>query len=915
MTSEEAIYEDRFLSEDVRFLATKLGDVIRRLEGEICFRAVERLRRACRARRRNEPDAPSLETLLDEIRALPLDTAANVARAFTLFFFLINTAEQVQRVRRLEATQAGTRQSNTTPEFVLNKLKEEGVDAATVRARLSALEVSPVLTAHPTESTRRTVLTLQSRVAAALLSRTNLSARDQSQIEETIESEIELLWLTAEVRRDRLSVLDEVSTTVWYLEDRFLPTVQKVDARIAKAFERVYEEPLAVSVISPIGSWVAGDRDGNPFVTPEISLTAARRTSHATLQWYAKEVEKLVDALSISDGLRPAPAELRESIESDKQQLPKVWERYSRRNQDEPMRLKLSMIAAKLRSTANRVIKADENLSGPVSEAYANSEGFLDDLRLVKRALRAAGANRAAETRVVPLERTVERLGFGGLKLDFREDADAHTQALDNIAEHMEIPKLDSKGLRQELLSRRPLTAPSVQLEEGTQKTLNVFHAMRTIQDELGEKTTPTYIISMAQNADDLLRVLVLAREAGLCDLVGTPPRSRLDVVPLFETRADLENGPKVMDDLFQDPIYKRQLEARGFTQEVMLGYSDSAKDAGFVPAAWALYQAQERLAEVAQKHNIRLSMFHGRGGTVGRGGGSPVYRALSALPPHSIGDRIKITEQGEIISQKFALGPIAERSLEVMLIGTLHAGLADWRTHVSQEEVETFRATMNRLSSLALPVFRKTVHEDNDCFHLFLNTTPVKALAHVHFGSRPAYRDKGAGTMKGIRAIPWVFGWTQMRLMLPGWLGVGTALQTVMAEPNGLETLRQMASKWPFFDDLMAKLEMVTAKSDVQIARLYVERLGGDISLFEKLLAELDRTITAIEEIRQRPRLSDHPSLQTAMDLRNPYVDPLSLLQVSLLERKRHGETDPRIDAALGTTLNGVAQGLRNTG
>ena len=443
---------------------------------------------------------------------------------------------------------------------------------------------------------------------------------------------------------------------------------------------------------------------------------------------------------------------------------------------------------------------------------------------------------------------------------------------------------------------------------------------MRTVQEETGEATANTYIISMARSAEDLLRVLLLAREAGLVDLAGDPPQSRLDIVPLFETLADLEHAPTIMRDLLADPVWRRQLAARGGRQEVMIGYSDSAKDAGLLPSAWALYRAQEELARLFDEAGICLTLFHGRGGTVSRGGGSPVSRALAALPPRTVGGHIKITEQGEVISQKYGLLPIAERSLEVMLIGTLMHAFEDWRDGLAEGDESRFRAVMDRLSDLALPAYRALVHEDDAVFHFFQQATPVRELAHVHFGSRPVYREKGRESMESIRAIPWTFGWTQVRLMLPAWLGVGTALSAVAAEPEGLAVLQRMARLWPFFDDLLSNVEMVCAKADLEIAEAYARSLGGDMALLERLTAEFHRTVDVVLRIRESDRLlASSPVLQATIALRNPYVDPLSLLQIALLERKRAAREDdpalPRITEALGTTLNGVAQGLRNTG
>ena len=374
------------------------------------------------------------------------------------------------------------------------------------------------------------------------------------------------------------------------------------------------------------------------------------------------------------------------------------------------------------------------------------------------------------------------------------------------------------------------------------------------------------------------------------------------------------------MRALFQNPAYQRQLAARGKRQEIMLGYSDSAKDVGVLAAAWILYRAQERLVRVASDAGVALSLFHGRGGTVGRGGGSPVYRAFSALPPGSIGPGVKVTEQGEVISQKFGITSIAERSLEIMLSAAVMASRTDFRKDLKSGELSGFEATMEDLSQRALAVFRRTVHESPELFQLLQTATPLSELANVHFGSRPAYRKSGTGSMKGIRAIPWVFGWTQSRLLLPGWLGAGTALTDVMAAPGGLERLRAMAARWPFFDDLLSKMEMVCAKADLTVAELYVTELGGNRVLLDELARELERTVSAILAIRDRSELlEEHRFLRSAIRLRNPYIDPLHLLQVSLIKKKRGGglsEADAELVArGIGSTVNGIAQGMRNTG
>ncbi|MEO8193442.1 MAG: phosphoenolpyruvate carboxylase, partial [Gemmatimonadales bacterium] len=452
-------------------------------------------------------------------------------------------------------------------------------------------------------------------------------------------------------------------------------------------------------------------------------------------------------------------------------------------------------------------------------------------------------------------------------------------------------------------------------------RAMETFRAVRLIQQEIGVAAASTYIVSMTKSPEDILLVLSLARDAGLVDLAADVPTSSIDVVPLFETLEDLENAPAVMRSLLDDEVYGRQLEARRRRQEVMIGYSDSNKDAGILASSWALYRVQELLAPMFRDEGIALRLFHGRGGSVGRGGGSPVYRALSALPPGSVDGSIKITEQGEIISQQFGLLPIAERTLEVTLSGVLLQEFVDWRENVDPADVALYRETMERMSSLSVEVYRQLVHDDPGVFEMFERASPIEELASVRFGSRPAYRPGSAPGIEGIRAIPWVFGWTQNRLMLPGWLGVGTALADAAAKPGGLELLQRMKKQWPFFDDLLARIEMVCAKADADIARIYVARLGGNPELLERLIAEYNLTVEMVLRIRSAEHLLDDTVVvQAAIALRNPYVDALSLLQVTLLERKRTLPPDAKeereqIEGALATTVSGIAQGLRNTG
>jgi len=896
------------LRQDVRWLAATLGRVVGRLAGEETFRAVEELRRACRARRLGVAGAPDLDALLARTRSLAPETARLTARAFTVFFILINAAEQAHRVRRSRQEDLAAAQRGSV-RWSLRRVREAGRGAEVVARALESLDVRPVLTAHPTESARRTILDLQARLAEGLLTRDGAPEPQRRAIERHLEGEVELLWLTEEIRRDRPSVMDEVSNALWYLEDRLLDAASRVRERLVEAFEDEFGSGLGPAPVTPLtlGSWVGGDRDGNPFVTAEITLAAARRARRSVLDHYAKALADLAARLSVSDRLATVSPELRASLERDRDELPVVWEQNRRRNADEPLRLKVSFMRARV---------------GAEPPGYRTPQELERDLALLADALDSVGAAHARRTLVEPLLAQVRAHGFHGFRLDLREDAAVHTRALHDLTAAVGLGDLDGAALRRELAGRRPLQAAHVALAEPTDRVLQVLRVMRAIQDEIGEAAASTYIVSRTRSADDLLRVLLLAREEGLVDLSREPALSRIDIVPLFETLEDLEHAPGVVRSLLEDAIWGRQLEARGRHQEVMLGYSDSAKDAGLLPSAWALYRVQEEVARACAEAGVSWTLFHGRGGTVGRGGGSPVARALTALPPGTVQGGIKITEQGEIVSQNFGLPSIAERSLELMLSGVLLHRFEDWRTELEPGEEARFREVMDRLAAHALPPYRAVVYGSPDLFKLFLETTPVRELAHVRFGSRPAYRGGSPGeqTMEEIRAIPWVFGWTQTRLMLPGWLGVGTALDAVAAEPGGLGVLRRMATAWPFFDDLLGKVEMVCAKADMAIARMYVRELGGDLALFDRLEDEFRRTITALLRIRESDYLMrDNPMLQTAIGLRNPYVDPLSLLQVVLLQRTHDAAPDnpgmAAMSAALASTLNGIAQGLRNTG
>jgi phosphoenolpyruvate carboxylase len=924
MASPDVREQDIPLHEDVRRLGDALGKVIARLEGKEAFDVVDSLRRNCRARRRHKDGAPTLDQLIDDASKLPAESAAVVARAFTLFFLLINTAEQVHRVRRRNAY-ASDGEATPQPasaQWTMQRLKDLGHEAEEVAASLGSLHVRPVLTAHPTESTRRTLLALQARVADLLLARGAASTAEQRRMDEAMDAEVELLWLTSEVRQDRPTVRDEVSTVLWYFETRLLDAGADAADAMARAFGDAFGSTAQEARPSiRFGTWVGGDRDGNPFVTPEETLAASRRASYAILGRYQETVAELVRRLSVSAEIAPPGDAIRQSLEKDRELLPEVWEMNWRRNQDEPVRLKLTFIEERIAATRELVAARDAGRSdAALPAAYASASEMMSDLELVRDSLIGAHAEFSRRQLIDPLITSVRANGFHGMMMDLRDHADSHTAAVDEIARAAGI-SLTSESLRSELPGRRPIVSENLRVSDETMRVLGTFRAMSTIQRESGVDGASTYIVSMTQSADDLLRVLLLAKEAGLVDITSDEPRSSIDVVPLFETLEDLSNAPGIMRSLLDDAAYRKQLAARGNLQEVMIGYSDSNKDAGILASSWALYRVQESLAEAFRESGVRLRIFHGRGGSVGRGGGSPVYRALSALPPETVEGSIKITEQGEIISQQFGLLPIAGRTLEVTLSGVLLQELTDWRDGMDDSDVAAFRDAMERLSSRSFEVYSDFVHDDDRIFEMFEKASPIEELALARFGSRPSYRPGSGSGVTGIRAIPWVFGWTQNRLMLPGWLGVGTALSELAADGEGLSLLRRMEKSWPFFSDLLARIDMVCAKSDVEITRAYVSRLGGDEKLLAILIDEFERTVRMVLQIRNVPELlSDNDVLSAAIALRNPYVDVLSVLQISQLARKRAlardgGETLEEVESILATTVSGIAQGLRNTG
>ena len=931
--------QDRPLQDDVRRLGVTLGHAIDSLSGSATFRDVEALRALTRGRRGLDgPEDPAADASIAELASdWGLDRAEAVVRAFALYFQLVNTAEQCHRVRRRRSyarDEAAPAQRGSLQQTV-DELLDSGtpLDDLVLAARRLALR--PVVTAHPTESARRTVRDKLFAIYELLLARDGATPGELAALDRDVAMHVEALWQSDQLRHRRPTVIEEVHSVLHVVERTLWDAVPAVASELRRVLGARGVDPGPLRPVS-LGSWVGGDRDGNPFVTPEVTLRTSRMMKEWVLNQYLGEVRRLKTLVSHSSRVVVVLPQLERSLEHDRTLLPRVRERNAIRNRFEPYRLKLSFIEGRLEDSL-AVLRQAAGVAGggPGPGAYPGPRDFVDDLQLVAASLRSHGAAATADGLLQPLQDRAATFGFHLASLDIRQHSRRHEAAVGELAwragelgeaGYAALPEPERLAwLRHELSGRRLLRAPGVELEPETDETLRLFDVVAQVHRECGVEGVQTCVVSMTDSGSDLLEVMLLAREAGLLRWRDDTLESRLKVAPLFETRDDLISAPGIMSDLFSDPLYRQQLAAHDNVQEVMIGYSDSAKDAGILSASWALYRAQSALAEVAAEHGIQLLLFHGRGGTVSRGGG-PAHEAILAQPPGSVGGRIKITEQGEVIQFKYGLPEIARRTLELTCSAVLRHGFVDWRDGVSEADQARFFAAMDELSDLALARFRATVHEDPDLFDYFAAVTPLEELAVLPIGSRPAYRAGSARDIGSLRAIPWVFGWMQSRHVLTGWLGVGTALSTFLDRhgEEGAALLLDMRDRWPFFATLLDNVEMVCAKGDLQIARHYVRQLhpgAAGEALFGRLHAEYEATETALLRLQgQDHLLARNPVLRRSIDLRNPYVDALSFLQVELLRRRRarregDPKEDPKLLDAILRSINGVAAGLRNTG
>lgn len=911
------------LGRDVSFLGRVLGDVLREQGGDELFAAVEGLRVASRHHRQYHC-AEAARDLAARVAALPLERALEVVRAFTMYFHLINIAEENHRVRRLDEREAANSDA-PRPESIRDAilaLRENGAGADDVQDLVAGLSIRPVFTAHPTEARRMTLMRQLQRIALIVRSLDGSPAPEERRcLVARLYAEVTNLWQTNELRMRDQTPLDEVRNGLYYFDTSVFDVTARIYRQMHEALADAYPAfEMALPPFLTFGTWIGGDRDGNPAIVPAVTERALRMQRLLVLRRYAGAVRQLIDLLTPSSRLAVPSAALLSSIERDRDELGISDAELELRWQEEPYRRKLSLMLRRLNAMlppgpTEYGAEGERDAAAPSAGGYRRAGEFSDDLRLLASSLRAGGGGRIAADRLQDLRWQVTAFGFHLAAMDVRQHRDRHSAALDELFPDGPLGERDD-GRGQWLA--RALTGPLPRIDgralsAETAETLELFHTVRRMQDEIGWEAVETYVVSFSSAPADVLGVLLLARFAELCDLDAG--WSRLSVVPLFETLDDLERAPEVMDALYQLPVYRRQIAARGGRQDVMLGYSDSDKDAGYVASNVGLYRAQQRLVDGATRAGVALTIFHGRGGAIGRGGG-PLQRAILGQPPGTVDGRIKVTEQGEVLFTRYANPGIAHRHLEQLVSAVLRASVSR-----PAAEQGSWEGIARRMSHVAERAYRNLVDDTPRFLTFFEEGTPVGSIGRLRIASRPSRRPGAAPSLADLRAIPWVFAWTQARWGLPGWFGLGSALEAAVQDGR-IEELRRMYRHWPFFQWLIDAAQISLGKADLDIAHAYT-RLVRDTTtratIASRLRDEFDRTVAMVNAVIGQGRLLDSwPVLQRSIELRNPYVDPMSYLQIRCLAELRAQPEDPHADLArsvIDRSIAGVAAGLQNTG
>ena len=909
------------LGAQIHLLGDLLGETIIEQEGQTVFELVESIRSLAKASRAG--DTAAGQRLLDLVDSLPIGWARPVVKSFAAYFQLVNLAEEEERVRVLH-DRAGRAYARSEPmdetiAVAVSRLRDEGLGAAEVQSLLDHLFIMPVFTAHPTEAKRRTVLTKLNRIRDALhaLDFHMPTPDEAATVRETLREEIVALWQTDDTRQRQPTVLDEVRNGLYYFDTPIFDLVPRLHRELQTALSHYYpHHPFRIPTFLRFGSWIGGDRDGNPFVTPAVTEETLREQKARVLRLYQRALDRMHGHLSVSARYGISD-ELAGSIEADARLFPDDARRLAEIYPGQPYRHKLDYIYRKLSATLeanDRPWRAD-HLLRPAT--YADVRQFIGDLQLIRESLQSHHGARLADGRLSDLLKQAEVFGFHLATLDVRQHAARHRAALAEVfarygladdyvalSEERRIALLTA-----ELQSARPLAPARLDFSAETNETLEVFRVIRRAHERVGAQAIESYIISMTTQPSDVLGVLLMAKDAGVA--------AALDVVPLFETIADLHRAPTIMEQLFANPAYAAHLQRRDRQQQIMIGYSDSNKDGGYLTANWELHLAQRALPAVCEAHEVRLTLFHGRGGTIGRGGG-PTNRAILAQPPESVRGRIKITEQGESITNRYGVAELAHRHLEQVIHAVLLT--SGRRPTLPQARGGEWEAAMSALSATAEQAYRAFVHDSPAMLDYFHSATPINDIGRLNIGSRPARR-RATNRINDLRAIPWVFAWTQSRAELPGWYALGTALLAWTGEDESRwALLRTMYREWPFFRAVIDNAQVSMGKADMRIAAVYAGLADCETcaSVQPVLAEEFHRTAAAILRLTGQQELLDQaPWLQRAIRLRNPYIEPMNYIQVALLHRLRAaaGEEAEALREVVLLSVNGIAAGLRSTG
>ena len=917
--------EQEALSGDIRRLGDLLGHALRRVAGENAYELVEEIRAAAKSLRSN-PTVQQARQLRDRLAELPLAELRTLIRAFTIYFDLINLAEQRARVRalRIRTGELGDAPLTETPEAGLRVLRERGFTADQVEAELARAVICPVFTAHPSEARRRTILDRLNTIDQQMdrLEYGQLLPAEQEQALSTVAEAVETYWLSDAIRDTRPRVQDEVIHGLEMVEGSLFDVVPRLYRQLSHGLGRVYpERSWNVPSFLTFGSWIGGDRDGHPSVTHQVTIEAVKLQQLSVLQHYLDQMEQLWWKLSHSDHFIVPSPQFRESLARDAQLFPDVV----LSPEHEPYRGKCKLISAKLQRTMDYVQSCtpswSSGQSGVPAGVYLGRTELIADLQLIASDLRHAGAEAAVSGSLQDMIRLVDVFGVHMLKIDLRQHSGRHLQALDEIFRWAGVcnsyMQMNDEArfacLVGELQHTRPLIPAHLPFSEETTEVVQTFRTTAAILDQICPDVLQKYIISSTTTPAHLLEVLLLAREARL--FRPQEGISRLDIVPLFEALEPLRSGQAIMQRLFSLPVYRQHLALRGNIQEVMIGYSDSNKESGFLQSSWALYRTQEQLVELGQREGITMQMFHGRGGAVGRGGG-PANRAILAQPRGTVNGRLRITEQGEVIADRYGNRAIASRHLDQVVNAVLLTSVKDDALQVDP----AWTTLLDRLADASYRHYRTLVYENPEFLTYFEQATPIKEIARLKIGSRPSRRGTSA-SIDELRAIPWVFSWMQSRHTLPGWYGFGSAVQEELDQrPGQLATLKAMYEQWPFWRTLIDNVQMILAKADLTIARLYADLLDDQAvaaRIFGQIEATYQSSVSVICQITGQSALLERvPILQKSIQSRNPYVDPLSLIQLVLLRRLRASEEpDEELQTAVLESINGVASALKNTG